>query len=489
MSQTAGRNSEDTSLLTDPRLESSLNRNFKEDTEYRVYKRRWFILAVLGILNFSNALSWLTFSPVSDHSANFYNVSPSKIDWLSTVYMIAAIPVGFLAIYLLDTFGLRLGIITGATLNFLGLAVRYLSSFDFISKDHHIPYMIVLGGQTLCAIAQPFLLFAPTKLAATWFAGDQRAVANMIASMLNPLGLLVVNIASPAIVKKDGDITLMLFVYLIPGAIGFLLSIFGFCSSVPPSPPSASAAEVHETFWQGLKKIVRIPAYFLLFVNFGAGFGLLSSILSVLQQILCVRGYTDEFSGYCGASMLGFGIIAAFFSGLYVDKTKKFEEVTKICFSLAVICFMAFTILSTFDDMQIELLIFCTMFGVLGLAQYAITFELGVECTYPVPEATSAGFLAMSGQIQGIAFMLFFQFLATEEIHPNQKCTNNPSEKIHVLTTPLLICCGYVTFTCFLFVTFFKTKYLRLEAEQRSGADSILNYNTIANYRQQPVYS
>lgn len=35
----------------------------------------------------------------------------------------------------------------------------------------------------LAAIAQPFIMFAPTKLAALWFAGDQRATANMIASM------------------------------------------------------------------------------------------------------------------------------------------------------------------------------------------------------------------------------------------------------------------------------------------------------------------
>ena len=38
-------------------------------------------------------------------------------------------------------------------------------------------------GQILAACAQPFIMFAPTKLAAKWFSGDQRATANMMASM------------------------------------------------------------------------------------------------------------------------------------------------------------------------------------------------------------------------------------------------------------------------------------------------------------------
>ena len=38
-------------------------------------------------------------------------------------------------------------------------------------------------GQTLAALAQPFLLGSPTKLAALWFGADERATANMIASL------------------------------------------------------------------------------------------------------------------------------------------------------------------------------------------------------------------------------------------------------------------------------------------------------------------
>lgn len=53
--------------------------------------------------------------------------------------------------------------------------------FDGI--DDSARYPILLLGQTLAACAQPFVMFAPTKLAALWFAGNQRATANMLASM------------------------------------------------------------------------------------------------------------------------------------------------------------------------------------------------------------------------------------------------------------------------------------------------------------------
>lgn len=46
-----------------------------------------------------------------------------------------------------------------------------------------VRYAVVMLGQTFAALGQPFIIFAPTKLAALWFPDHQRATANMIASM------------------------------------------------------------------------------------------------------------------------------------------------------------------------------------------------------------------------------------------------------------------------------------------------------------------
>uniref|UniRef100_A0A8C3G3Q9 Uncharacterized protein n=1 Tax=Cyclopterus lumpus TaxID=8103 RepID=A0A8C3G3Q9_CYCLU len=49
---------------------------------------------------------WLTFAPVADRSAKFLGVSLEKINWLSVVYMVVAIPLSFGSTWMLDTLGL-----------------------------------------------------------------------------------------------------------------------------------------------------------------------------------------------------------------------------------------------------------------------------------------------------------------------------------------------------------------------------------------------
>ena len=48
---------------------------------------------------------------------------------------------------------------------------------------------IVFVGQSMCALAQSFILSAPTKMAATWFGEKERGTANMIASICKCLCL------------------------------------------------------------------------------------------------------------------------------------------------------------------------------------------------------------------------------------------------------------------------------------------------------------
>ena len=74
-------------------------------------------------------------------------------------------------------------LILSAWLNGIGSALRNVSTQEFVPQDHR--YTVCLIGQILAACAQPFVMFAPTKLAALWFPSNQRATANMMASMGN----------------------------------------------------------------------------------------------------------------------------------------------------------------------------------------------------------------------------------------------------------------------------------------------------------------
>ncbi|XP_077876904.1 solute carrier family 49 member A3 isoform X6 [Ictidomys tridecemlineatus] len=257
----------------------------------RAYARRWVFLLVVSLLSCSNATLWLSFAPVADIIAQHFLLSMAQVGWLSLIYLVVSIPFGILAIWVLDSVGLRGATILGAWLNFAGSMLRALPCVAAWVPN---TFAFFMGGQSLCALAQNLVIFSPAKLAALWFPEHQRATANMIATMSNPLGILVANVLSPALVKKGEDIPLMLGVYSIPAGLACLLATVCLWESVPPTPPSVGAASsTSENFLQGLKLLLQNKAYVILAVCFGGGIGIFSSFSALLEQILCANGYSN----------------------------------------------------------------------------------------------------------------------------------------------------------------------------------------------------
>ena len=53
---------------------------------------------------------WISFAPKADITAEYYKTSFANVNWLSLIYMVTTIPIGFLSTWVLDTFGLRTGV-------------------------------------------------------------------------------------------------------------------------------------------------------------------------------------------------------------------------------------------------------------------------------------------------------------------------------------------------------------------------------------------
>ncbi|XP_035767059.1 solute carrier family 49 member A3 [Neolamprologus brichardi] len=292
------------------------NSDLKNGQLFKLYKRRWFVLLVLCLLNCSNATTWLTFAPVANQSAQYLKVTLDEINWLSLVYMVVAIPLSFATTWMLDTLGLRITLILGAWLNMLGAVLRFLGTLP--GESFKIQYPIVMLGQTLGALAQPLIVFAPTKLAALWFPDHQRATANMIASMANPLGILLANIISPVMAETSAQIPKLVSLTKKPLVFRKQSSL-----SAPPTPPSASAETSNsEPFVQGIKLVRKHKAE-------------------------KHKTEPEDFAGLCGALFIVFGIIGAGILGLYVDKTKKFMEAIKINMSFCAVACIAFSVVQS----------------------------------------------------------------------------------------------------------------------------------------------
>lgn len=105
----------------------------------------------------------------------------------------------------------------------------------------------------------------------------------------------------------------------------------------------------------------------------------------------------------------------------------------------------------------------CSLFGFFGFSIYPVAMELSVECSYPVGEATSAGLIFISGQIQSVLYIILLQAL-TNRIADSPLSTCG--DAVLSWRVPMLVMAGLCSlFTC-CFVIFFHTRYRRLEAEE-----------------------
>ncbi|XP_032961136.1 solute carrier family 49 member A3 isoform X2 [Rhinolophus ferrumequinum] len=504
---------------------------------YRAYARRWVFLLVLSLLSCSNATLWLSFAPVADTIAQHFLLSIEQINWLSLVFFVVSIPSGVVAIWFLDSIGLRWATVLGAWLNFAGSVLRALPSTAFGTQA---PFAFLMGGQSLCALAQTLVVFSPAKLAAVWFPEHQRATANMIGTMCelglrwavasslvqasgasalleggglrlwrgprhghggadvspfihaaNPLGILVANVLSPALVKKEQGILLMLGTYIIPAALACLLATTCLWDSVPPTPPSAGAAHsTSEKFLDGLKlvgfvgsgqagrvgsrwtpglsglplQLVRNKAYVILAVCFGGGVGIFSSFLALLEQVLCVYGYSNEFAGLCGALFIAFGILGALVLSLYVDRTKHFTEAFKVGFCLTSVVCVAFALVSQLQGQTLALAAICSLFGFFGFSVAPVAMELAVESSFPVGEGAAAGLVFVLGQAEGMLVMLLLTSLTVRRAQPSFSTCQDGLDPLDWRVSMLLMAGLSVLFSCCL-VLFFHPPYRRLQAE------------------------
>ncbi|VDK83176.1 unnamed protein product [Litomosoides sigmodontis] len=497
---------------------------------YRVYPQRWIVLAVVALLNYSNTMSWIAFASISNYVDVFYGMSKAA-NWFSLVFIICTIPVGLLGIWISNSFGLRLAILIAAWANGIGGTVRLISSF----LPLQIRFPVGIFGQAVAACAYPFIMFLPSKVAGSWFAGNQRALATTIGIMANPLGVLMANVLSPQIVRAPMDVsraecsdvvririeisrkiktsicwglnqTWPLFlltladnadspvlkvniITFVPCFLACLLATFCVTQSEPQIPPSQSAAQPQVPFLPGIKQCFTNKAYVLLFIVMGGGIGMFNCLYTVMQQLFCAAGYSNSFSGLCAALMIIGGVFGATISGMFVDRTKLYEETMKVCMSLAVLFGVLFLQLSLYSGLSIYLVMAAFLFGVFGLASYPVGLELASECTFPVSETTSSGIVVLSGQVHSIIYVVIANLLARplqEAYKDIQVCTvedeTNSTAVAQDSSISVITLSAIAAILAVILIVFFKPTYKRTRMEKNSSLS--INIKEISESRQ-----
>uniref|UniRef100_A0A914WKL6 Major facilitator superfamily (MFS) profile domain-containing protein n=1 Tax=Plectus sambesii TaxID=2011161 RepID=A0A914WKL6_9BILA len=438
----------------------------------RTYHLRWMYLLISVFIQIGAMQAFIGFAPVANIVDSYYGSGTH--DTLDLIFIGVTIPCYVICILLSPTIGLRWLILGCLALTALGNGVRGLSVIDGPSVE--LKKWILYVGHGIAAVGGPVPMFLPTKVSSAWFPPSQRAISTSINSISSPFGILLINLIVPRIIKKNSDLMELNIIHFALPFASLILAIFTIHRNAPVIPPSLSAADgLNLPLKESLLTCVKSRAYVVLAICAGGGIALFNVLFTLMEKILCIRGYDNDFSGLVTALMIASGLVGATLAGLFVDRTKLFVETLKVALPLACFCGICFSIAAHYPNIELLILASVILFGFFGLAFYGIAIEMTAECTYPVSELTSAGLLGLIGQIESFIILLILGWLtkpATNSDLIHQVCTKNPKEikDLEDYNYPLIAIAVIGTAVVVFFVPFFRPEYKRMRMEHRRAS-------------------
>jgi MFS family permease len=359
-------------------------------SDFKVYGIRWVMLVVYMLMVAANQLLWITFAPITGDATRYYGVSDLRIGILSMCFMIVYIVVSIPASWIIDRFGIRIGVGIGAVFTGVFGMVR-----GFAGPD----YNWLLIAQIGIAIGQPFILNAITKLAARWFPMEERATAAGLGTLAMYLGILLGMTLTPYLIIGSG-IGGMLYIYGIISVV-ITCTFLVLIKEGPPTAPCLPEQEERSLVYDGFKQTLRTRDFIKLMVIFFIGLGVFNAVTTWIEDIVRPRGFSATQAGITGGLMIVGGIIGALFIPILSDRYKKRTPFIIIALTGATIGLTGITFATNY-------MILLTSGAILGfflLSSGPIGFQYGAEITYPASEGTSNGMLLLMGQVSGIAFI------------------------------------------------------------------------------------
>jgi len=361
-----------------------------EKSEFKVYGYRWVMLVVYMFIIAMNQLLWITFAPITSEAVLYYGVSELWIGILSMSFIVVFILFSIPASWIIDTYGIRIGVGIGAMLTGVFGLMRGFASTNFD---------LLLISQIGIAIGQPFLLNAITKLSARWFPINERATASGLGTLAMYAGILAGMIFTPFLSLSSG-IDGMLYFYGILSVIAASIFIL-FAKEGPKTAPCLPGQEERALVLDGFKIIFRSKDFLWLMLIFFIGLGIFNSVTTWIEAILNPRNISVTQAGISGGVMIAAGIAGAMVIPFLSDRYRRRVPFIQLALVGATLGLIGISYSTNYSLILLS-------GGVLGfflLSSGPIGFQYGAEITYPASEGSSNGLLLLMGQISGIAFI------------------------------------------------------------------------------------
>ena len=355
--------------------------------EFKVYGARWPVLIVFMYLVALSQLYWLNFAAVETFIEDYLKIPPSDAMWLTLVFpatmIIFTMPVGIV----IDKIGFKWGVGIGALFTGVGALMRVIDPSSFL---------LLVIGQIVISLGQPFILNGTTKLATVWFAPKEEGTAIGMASLAQFIGMMVALGLTPAIVESSG-FTTMLWIFGIAGILGTLF--MAFVPKQPKTPARAVDQDQSAVGWRSIGTILKDRNFMLLgFIAF-AGIGAFNGLALWVEKILHeMHGIAMVDAGAISGVMIISATIGCFVIPLISDKIRKRRIFIFIATLVAPACLTFMIFASDYTANLINGI----LIGFLWLSALPIILTMSADITGPKYAGISAGWLFFLGNIAAL---------------------------------------------------------------------------------------
>ncbi|KAJ5781431.1 uncharacterized protein N7518_009914 [Penicillium psychrosexuale] len=366
---------------------------------YKVYKRRFWGLAQLVLLNIVVSWDWLTFSSISTTAAEYFDVSESAINWMSTGYLFAFCAVSPIVIWILNKSSPKPAIVTTAALLLVGNWLRYAGT-----RANGGIFGLAMLGQIIIGFAQPFCLCAPTRYSELWFSDQGRTSATAVASLANPLGAALGQLIDSEWASKPSDIPNMVLYITIISTVASIPSFF--LPASPPTPASASAAKPHTPLGAAVRKLITTREFWQIFIPFAVYVGFFNSVSSLLNQILSPHGFSETEAGIAGAILIVVGLVTSAIMSPITDRYKHYLGSIRVLVPIVAATYIGLIFAPGSAAGIPPSYVVMALLGAASFAMLPIALEYLAEITYPLSSEIGSTICWTGGQLLGACFIL-----------------------------------------------------------------------------------
>ena len=346
---------------------------------------RWAVLGSYALLAACTQLLWLTFAAIDTQTASAMHVSVGLVGDLAAifpfVYIVLALPTGR---WLDRRFGHALS--AGAVLTAAGALLRLVAPDSFGWQ---------MAGQVVISAGQPLVLNSINKVAARYFAPEQRAAAISIGTAALFVGILAaVVMAGP--VFDVGGLRLLLSVQAVPAVVAAAVVVAAV--RTPPSFPDDPSAAV------SLRWLLKDRFMWTLAGLVFIGMGTYNAVATWLQPILASFGEGDA-AGNLIALLTLAGVFGAAALPTAAARTDSRRRLLIAALVVSAVSFLAVAVIH--NVVWLGVWLFGT--GFVLLAALPVVLDWSDLHAGSERQGGAVGFLMMAGNLGGLILVLVVQ--------------------------------------------------------------------------------